>query len=192
MISDEASNGRGSDIPIILICTDRRTKSEQILVKLFGIGVYNALIGTDRSVEEVCKLLNRPRTKKEAKDYYKIDSDEVNYMPESEDDVSEVEIQNILAHYKRLGKNENQYIESFNNIAAQYNDKQLRVISKVLPLNVRAVLEEKSPKYQKIMAFSRTCFRGFKKKRKRRWNNCNIIRKYKKRINKTSSYTFCY
>ena len=68
-ISDEASNSRGNDIPIILICSDRRAKSEQMLVKLFGIGVYNAIIGTDRSVDEVCRLINRPRSKKEAKNY---------------------------------------------------------------------------------------------------------------------------
>ena len=71
-ISDEASNNRGNDTPIILICSERRTKSEQILVKLFGIGIYNAIIGNDRSTEEVCKLINRPRTKKEAKTYYKM------------------------------------------------------------------------------------------------------------------------
>ena len=153
-ISDEASNSKGADIPIILICSDRRTKSEEILVKLFGIGVYNAIIGNDRSVDEVCRLINRPRSKKEAKLYYKIESEEVNYQAENENDVSEVEIQNILAHYKRLGKNEDRYVDSFNNIAAQYNDTQLRVISKFLPLNVRAVLEERSPKYQQIMSFN--------------------------------------
>lgn len=153
-ISDEASNTKGNDIPIILICSDRRTKSEEMLVKLFGIGIYNAIIGTDRSVDEVCRLLNRPRSKKEAKQYYKIESEDVNYKSENENDVSELEIQNILAHYKRLGKNEDKYIESFNNIAAQYNDTQLRIITKFLPLTVRAVLEEKSPKYQQIMSFN--------------------------------------
>ena len=153
-ISDEAANLKGNDIPIILICSDRRTKSEEMLVKLFGIGVYNAVIGNDRSVGEVCKLINRPRSKKEAKIYYKIDSDNVNYQSENENDVSEMEIQNILAHYKRLGKDESRYVDSFNNIAAQYNDTQLRIISKFLPLNVRAVLEEKSPKYQQIMSFN--------------------------------------
>jgi len=152
-ISDEASNIRGNDTPIILICSDRRTKSEPMLVKLFGIGVYNAIIGNDRSVDEVCRLINRPRVKKEAKSYYKIDTEEVNYQAENENDVSEMEIQNIVAHYKRLGKNEERYIDSFNNIAAQYNDTQLRIITKFLPLNVRAVLEEKSPKYQQIMSF---------------------------------------
>ena len=153
-ISDEASNIRGNDIPIILICLDRRTKSEQMLVKLFGIGIYNAILGNDRSVDEVCRLIHKPRLKKEAKAYYKIDSEEVTYQAENENDVSEMEIQNILAHYKSLGKDEDRYIDSFNNIAAQYNDTQLRIITKFLPLNVRAVLEERSPKYQKIMSFN--------------------------------------
>ena len=73
---------------------------------------------------------------------------------ENENDVSEVEIQNILAHYKRLGKDEDKYVESFNRIASQYNDVQLRIITKFLPLNVRAVLEEKSEKYQQIISFN--------------------------------------
>ena len=152
-ISDEATGMNGEDIPIILIATDRRTKSEPILVKLFGIGIYNALLGQDRSTANVCTLLNKPRSKKEAKIYYKIESDEVNYKSESEENVSEAEIKNILNHYKRLGKDEDRYIESFNNIAAQYNDAQLRIITKFLPLNVKAVLEEKSPKYQSVMTF---------------------------------------
>ena len=69
-ISDEAANTEGDDIPIILICSDRREKGEDMLVKLFGIGIYNALIGNDRSVSQVCQLLNRPRLKKDAKVYY--------------------------------------------------------------------------------------------------------------------------
>ena len=153
-ISDEASDAKGNDIPIIVISSDRRTKSEPMLVKIFGIGIYNAIIGNDRSVDEVCRLINRPRTKKEAKTYYKIDTEDVGYQAENENDVSEMEIQNIVAHYKRLGKNEERYIDSFNNIAAQYNDTQLRIITKFLPLNVRAVLEEKSSKYQQIMSFN--------------------------------------
>ncbi len=165
-ISDEASNLKGNDIPIILICADRRTKSEQILVKLFGIGIYNAIIGNDRSVDEVCRLINRPRGKKEAKVYYQIDSEEVKYEPENENDVSEMEIQNIIAHYKRLGKNEDRYVDSFNNIAAQYNDTQLRIISKFLPLNVRAVLEEQSPKYQQIMSFNNSVSKNLRQSKK--------------------------
>ena len=166
-ISDEASNMNGNDIPIILICLDRRTKSEQMLVKLFGIGIYNAILGNDRSVDEVCRLIHRPRLKKEAKAYYKIDSEEVTYQSENENDVSEMEIQNILAHYKSLGKDEDRYIDSFNNIAAQYNDTQLRIITKFLPLNVRAVLEERSPKYQKVMSFNNKVSNSLRQEKKK-------------------------
>ena len=166
-ISDEASNMQGEDIPIILLCSERRAKGEEILVKLFGIGIYNAVIGKDRDINEVCKLLNKPRSKKEAKEYYRIDTDDVNYHAENENDVSEIEIQNILAHYKRLGKNEERYVESFDNIALQYNDIQLKIICKFLPLNVRAVLEEKSPKYQKLMAFNKSVSEALKGKEKK-------------------------
>ncbi len=159
-ISDEATTDTGADIPIIFIATDRRSKSDNLLSKLFSIGVYDALLGSDRSIPEVCKLLNKPRTKKEAKVYYKIETEEVEYKAESEDSVSETEIQNILTYYKRLGRNTDRYVESFDNIAAQYNDAQLRIISTFLPINVRAVLEAESPKYQSIMTFGEGTYKG--------------------------------
>ena len=166
-ISDEATKQNGNDIPIILICADRREKSDPLLVKMFGIGVYNALIGKDRSITAVCQLLNRPRSKKEAKVYYHIDPDDVDYKVENEGDVSEVEIQNILNHYKRLGRNEEQYVESFDHIASQYTDSQLRLIAKFLPLNVKAVLEANSPKYQEVVAL------GMPSKPDRKYNQYN-------------------
>lgn len=150
-ISDEASNSTDGDIPIILISTDRRIKSDPLLVKLFGIGIYSVLIGQDRSIDQVCELINVPRTKKEAKIYYNIDTNDVDYKPENEENVPETEIQSILIHYKKLGKNEDAYVASFNDIATQYTNEQLKIIAKYLPLNVKAVLEEKSEKYQEIM-----------------------------------------
>ena len=152
-ISDEATTNSGQDIPIILICADRRTKSENFFVKIFGIGIYSALIGQDRTITKVCELINKPRSKKDAKIYYRIDTEDVDYKSESEGDVNEVEIQNILNHYKKLGKNEEEYVRSFDNIAEQYTDAQLRVICKFLPLNVKAVLEANSPKYQELITF---------------------------------------
>ena len=151
-ISDEAYKPTGEDIPIILICSDRRTKSDALLIKLFGIGIYNALLGNDRNINTVCNLINKPRSKKEAKIYYRVDSEEVNYKPESEEEVSETEIQNILAHYKKIGNNEKKCVESFNSIASQYNDTQLRIITKFLPLNVKAILEANSTRYQQLMS----------------------------------------
>ena len=152
-ISDEATTPTGQDIPIILICADRRTKSESILVKLFGIGIYSALLGQDRTISNVCQLINKPRNKKDAKVYYRIEAEDVDYKAENEGDVNEVEIQNILNHYKKLGKNEEEYVRSFDNIAEQYTDAQLRVICRFLPLNVKAVLEANSQKYQELVTF---------------------------------------
>ena len=150
-ISDEASNSREGDIPIILIATDRRERRDSLLAKLFSMGIYNVLIGQDRKIDNVCKLINMPRTKKEAKVYYGIDGEEVEYTDSNMDTVKEEEIQHILNHYKKLGKNEDLYVKSFEEIAEQYTDTQLKLITKYLPLNVRAVLEERCPKYQQVM-----------------------------------------
>ena len=150
-ISDEASNSTEGDIPIILIATDRRDKGDSILVKLFGIGIYNVLLGKDRSTDNVCRLISQPRTKKEAKIYYKIESDDVEYQAINPDIVPEDEMNNIIRHYKKIAGNEEQYVSSFEDIASQYTQTQLKIIAAKLPLKVRAVLEEKSPKYQQVM-----------------------------------------
>lgn len=184
-ISDEAANNSGEDIPIILICNDRRNKSETFLVKIFGIGIYNALMGQNRSIAELCKLLNKPRTKKEAKIYYKIESEDVDYKVENEEDVSETEIQNIINHYKKLGKNEEKYIESFNSIATQYTDAQLRLIAQFLPLNVKAVLEARCEKYQKIVSYgSSRSSDGKNKKTQTAYESPSVkVKKIKSNIN---------
>ena len=150
-ITDEVSNSKGKDIPIIVICTERRTKGEEILVKLFGIGIYNAIIGTDRSTDEVCRLINSPRSKKEAKIYYKISSKDVEYDPEDENDVSEEEMQHILSYFKKLGKNKDKYDECLRKIASQYNDNQMKIVVAILPQNVKEILEEVSPTYRKYV-----------------------------------------
>lgn len=153
-IKEEATNADGTNIEVILICADRRTKSDDMLTKLFGIEIYNALIGDDRNIENLCKLMNQPRTKKEAKIAYKVEGNTGMYQTDDENGVSESEVQNILAHYKRLGKNEDKYVDSFNNIVSQYTDAQLKIIIKCLPLHVKAVLEQNSPKYQQLSTFS--------------------------------------
>lgn len=150
-ITDEASNSRDKEIPIILICTDRRAKGDEVLIKMFGIGIYNAIIGTDRSTDVVCKLINSPRSKKEAKTYYKIDSKAVDYDPEDENDVSEEEMQHILSYFKKIGKNEEKYDEVFTKIASQYNENQMKIIIAILPQHVKKILQEVSPTYQEYV-----------------------------------------
>lgn len=144
-ISDEAD-----ETAIILICTDRRSKKDTILNKFFSIGVYNSLVGDDRNIDNVCKLINTPRTKKEAKQYIKFDSD-LAIEENSENKVSEIELKNILTHYKKLGNNYAKYDEAFKSIALQYNYSQLKIIISILPKNVRDVLNNNSEKYREIL-----------------------------------------
>ena len=138
-------------IPIILICTDRRTKTSPMITKIFNIGIYDAVIGSDRKIENVCRLIKEPRTKEDAKQYYKIESGDENNS--SEVDISEEEVQNIVNYYKKLGKNEERYTDSFNNIATQYTDAQLKIIIRYLPINVKAILESECAKYQELVTF---------------------------------------
>ena len=152
-IVEEAKSLNNDRIDIILICADRRKKTDGMLSKIYKKEIYNAIIGQDRSINEICKLINSPRDKDEARKYYSIQESELG-QTESEDGVSEAEVENIIAHYARLGKNEDKYVETFNNIVVQYTDAQLKLIIKFLPMNVKAVLEEKSPKYQQLVTTS--------------------------------------
>ena len=96
-ISVTLSEIEGKNIPIVLICTDRRTKSSEMISKFFDLKIYNALIGSDRKIDEVCKLIARSRSKDEARQYYNISTVEPEEI--GADDVSELEVQNILIHY---------------------------------------------------------------------------------------------
>ena len=151
-ISDEAQDIDGNETSIIFLCANRRTKGSSFLVKLFGIGIYNAILTGEQSLDNICKLINKPRLKKEAKMYYQIDSDEVNYSNKNSEEVSELEIQNILTHFKKLGKNTDKFADSFNNISEQYTDEQLKIIINCLPTNVKIVLEDDCKKYQELMS----------------------------------------
>ena len=151
-ISEEINDFADTRIPIILICTDRRTKSSAMIQKLYNIGIYDALIGSDRRIDNVCKLINTPRSKEEAQQYYKLENSE--NTKSALEDVSEEEVRNIVNYYKKLGKNEERYTDSFNNIAAQYTDAQLKIIIRYLPINVKAVLEAECPKYQELVTYA--------------------------------------
>ena len=150
-ISKEAKTINEERIEVIVLCADRRRKAEDMFIKMYNLEIYNAIIGQDRSIEEVCKLIYSPRDKNIAKQYYEIPISDLSGQDDNENNVSEAEVENILAHYKRLGKNEDKYVDSFNNIISQYTDTQLKIIIRYLPIHVKAVLEESSSKYQQLV-----------------------------------------
>ena len=52
-IREEAVNEQGTRVPIIFITTDRHMLGDSLTAKLYEIGIYNALVGNDRSIENV-------------------------------------------------------------------------------------------------------------------------------------------
>ena len=188
-ISNEIQNNSVKKTDVIVICTDRRTKSSLVLTKMFEYKIYNALVGTDRRIDNVCDLINNPRNEREAQEYYKIEGQASSQT--IIDDVSEQEMQNILIHYKKLGKNEDRYADSFNNIAAQYTDQQLKIIIKCLPINVRAVLEAECPKYQELVTYAGESDQERKAKQKiqeqRKLEQIEEQRKLKEKIEKSKN-----
>ena len=161
-VSDDASQQSGSDIPIILICSDRRTRNDPILAKLFSMSIYNAITGADRTIEQVCELISKPRGKKEAKAYYNMNRTE-EYDPITGEDVSESEIQSILNHYTKIAGNEQKCVESFDIIASQYNPKQLKIIVNFLPMSVKSILEKYSARYQQLFLLNNKTNKNEKK-----------------------------
>ncbi len=148
-ISDE---GKGETI--ILICSERRKRDDKLVRRMFNIGIYNVLIGEDRTIQEVTKLLNSPRTKKEAKSYIDYDLEEDAYTKDEE--VNEAELNRILMAFENAAGDEDKYIEIFERIADQYTNIQLKVISTFLPEHVRRVLMQRCSKYKEISAVSVT------------------------------------
>ncbi len=146
-ISDE---GKGATI--IFICSERRKRDDKLVRRMFNIGVYNVLIGEDRTIQEVTKLLNIPRSKKEAKSYIDYDLEEDAYTKDEE--VNEAELNRILMAFENAAGDEDKYIEIFERIADQYTDIQLKVISTFLPEHVRRVLMQKCSKYREISTVS--------------------------------------
>lgn len=139
-ISDEIENTE-----IIFVCQERRSKSDKLLKRFFSLGIYNILLGKDRNVEVICKVIKKPRNKKEAKQYIDYGVEEVY---ERENTVDEVELQRILLHFKKLGDDTSKYIDSFEKVSDQYNNLQMKIICNFLPTKVKSYLNKNSNKYR--------------------------------------------
>ena len=130
-----------SDADIILVCTDRREKGDQVINQLFSMGIYNLLLGNDRNINPLCDIIRKPRTKKEAKDYLKIDTSLMtsNSMTRDEE-VDEGQMISIIKYYEGIKNQPDKYLETFDKIAKQYSRIQLKIIVSYLPKEVRDVI----------------------------------------------------
>lgn len=132
---------------IIFVASDRRKQGDQFLTKLFNLGVYSVLIGNNRTKSKVCACINEPKKKKDVKKYYE---DSVSKSIYGKTEVSEVEIQRILAYYRNQGGVADKYVEIFDKICSQYTNEQMRIIIQFLPVEIREYLAVNSDKYKAI------------------------------------------
>ena len=78
---------------LVLLCSERRKLGDDFLARLFAIGVYTTLTGTDRTKGKVCEALHSPYTRRDMRKYYD-KSQTSNVFNASE--VSELELRKIL------------------------------------------------------------------------------------------------
>ena len=127
------------DSEIIYICSDRRTKDDKFVMRLYNLGIYNILIGDDRNINPLCEIIKKPKTKREAKEYLNITSSSLSETGGiiRDDEVDEAQMMNILNYYENIKDKPDEYVPAFERITEQYNRAQLKVIASLLPSYVR-------------------------------------------------------
>lgn len=133
---------------IIFVASDRRKQGDEFLTKLFNLGIYSVLTGSNRTKSKVSQLINEPKKKKDVKKYYEDNAGKNAY---SKVEVSEIEIQRILTYYRNQNGNTEKYCEIFDRIAVQYTNEQLLIIIGFLPMDVRNYLQENSERYREVL-----------------------------------------
>lgn len=137
---------------LIFLASERRTLGDSFLSRLFGLGVYTTLTGSDRTLGKVCAALKNPMSKKEARKYY----DNAATMDDiyNTSQVDENEIRRIISFYRNLNGDTSKYCEIFDRITPQYTVEQMQVIIPYLPEDVRNFLQANSQSYRSIVESS--------------------------------------
>ena len=148
------------DSTIIFICSDNRNRSDPLLARFFNLGIYNALVGDERQIDYLCKLLKEPRSKKEAKEYLKSNPAGEEISVQQDEGVNENELLNICRYFEAL-RGPSEYVNAFASVAEQYNDKDLIVIVAALTKQLKRGKEifdalNGDPRYQKYCEWNKS------------------------------------
>lgn len=144
------------DAEITFIGSDRRTKTDPLISRLFNIGVYSLLLGNDRNIGSLCSAIKEPKTKKEAKEYLNLNpamNPSANVRSSSEEEVPEPQINHILKHYEKLGNDTSKYISSFETIEEQFTKEQLVIIAAAICKFLPSVVAETISSDSRYSAF---------------------------------------
>lgn len=151
-LTDEAYKEDGTIIPIILICNERRTERDPIIQKLFVLGIYNVLVGREKTIQNVCSLIEKPRNKKQAKLIYGIIPSNLSYNSKvNADTISQRELVSIIKFFNVNQNNTEKCVKGFAKIAKEYSEEQLKLVIKNLPVAVRLKLQDNSSEYTQIV-----------------------------------------
>lgn len=137
---------------LIIIASERRKLGDNFLARLFVLGVYTTLTGSDRTKGKVCAAINSPTTKKEARKYYDNNTSANDVYNAAE--VSELELRKIITYFKNLNGDTSKYCEIFDRIVPQYTTEQMAIIIKCLPKDITSYLDEHSESYKSILSMS--------------------------------------
>ncbi len=135
---------------LILVASERRKLGDNFLARLFAIGVYTVLTGSDRTKGKVCAAIYSPTTKREARKYYDNNTSASDVYNVSE--VSELELRRILVYFKNKNGDTSKYCEIFDRIVPQYTTEQMAIIINYLPKDVKEYLEKNSESYKNILS----------------------------------------
>lgn len=146
-IKDEAGKA-----DIIIICSEKRQVTDKLFVKLFNLGIYNILIGQERTAGNLSSLIERPRTRREAKEYLGLESQKnISADSVNKNKLDEIEIRNIQRYFTDNIGDRNRIVAAFNQLYEQYTFEDLKEIIIFLPLEARQILEQSSPNYIALM-----------------------------------------
>lgn len=137
---------------LIIIASERRKLGDNFLGRLFVLGVYTTLTGSDRTKGKVCAAINSPTTKREARKYYDNNASVNDVYNAAE--VSELELTRIITYFRNLNGDTSKYCEIFDRVVSQYTTEQMAIIIKFLPKEITSFLEKNSESYKNIVSMS--------------------------------------
>lgn len=126
------------NLRIILIVDSEEHDKDAYIKKLFNIGVYDIVYSDEISIEILVELIEKPRTKMEAKVYLDLDDiedvvveNELKYIPSKE-------LENILSYLDSA--EETSIVPTFRHIYNLYNEDQMIYLLDYLPERVLIAL----------------------------------------------------
>ena len=144
---------KDKQIPIILIC-----ENDMMLKYLYEMNILNAIIGKDRVKRKIYDLIKRPRTNKQAKEYYKIEPEvtklkekssvkKVKEQTKNSTENAKNDLEKIVKYLNKVDLPKEKCVRKFESLFSNFNDNEIELIIKALSMRTRKLLKGESNKY---------------------------------------------